>query len=95
MTTRDAFKKKLTAELNESKAQISLLAAKVENAGADARVGYAKELDSLRDQQQQAADKLKEIEEASGDAWLKVKDGADKLWVDLTRGVASAIQRFR
>lgn len=95
METKNAYKQKLEAELSEWKAQLNLLAAKAESAGADAKLKYAKELDALHAKQQQAAKKLDELEEASGEAWHKVKDSADKLWVDLKSGVSSAMSRFK
>lgn len=94
MQTKSAYKQKLEAELSESKAQINLLAAKAESASADAKLKYAEELDTLRTKQQQAAKKLEELEEASDDAWHKVKDSADKLWVDIKSGVANAMSKF-
>lgn len=95
METRDAYKQKLEARLKEWNAQINLLAAQAERAGAEAKLKYAQDLDKLRDKQRQAAEKIKELEAASGDAWEQVKDTADKLWDDLKTGVASTIAKFK
>ena len=95
METKDAYKQKLEANLNEWGAQINLLAAKAQSAGADARLAYAKDLDTLRDKQRQAADKIKQLEAAGGDAWVTVKDSADKLWDDLKIGVANTAAKFK
>lgn len=95
METKEAYKQKLDAHLKEWGAQINLLAAQAESAGADAKLRYAQELDKLRDKQRQAAEKLKELEAASGDAWDSVKVTADKLWDDLKAGIANTVAKFK
>lgn len=95
METKDAYKQKLEAQLNELGAQINLLAAKADSAGVDAKLKYNQELDELRDKQRQAAVKLKELEAAGEHAWKKVKDSADTLWHDLQTGVASTVAKFK
>ena len=95
METKDAYKQKLNAQLKEWNAQINLLAAKVENAGADVKLKYARELDGIRAKQREAAKKIEELEDASGDAWEKVKVTADKVWDDLRAGIAQAISKFK
>jgi len=95
MQTKDAYKQKLKADLNEWGAQINLLAAKADSAGADAKLQYAKDLDSLREKQHHAAEKMKELESASGDAWEKVRHTADSLWDELKAGVAHTVAKFK
>ena len=95
MDTKDAYKKKLEAEMAEWDAKIKLLAAKSENAAADMRVKYAHELDKLRNKRGKASDKLKELEESSGEAWHKVKITADQMWDDLKSSIASAVSKFK
>ncbi|MBM2834667.1 MAG: hypothetical protein HW406_1828 [Candidatus Brocadiaceae bacterium] len=95
METKDAYKQKMKKQLQESKAQIDLLAAKAENAGADVKLKYAQELDKLRDKQRMASEKLKAVEEASGDAWEKVKDTTDKVVDDLKAGIAHVVSYFK
>lgn len=95
MDTKSAYKEKLEAHLKEWGAEINLLAAKAERAGADAKLKYAQDLDKLRNKQSQAGEKLKELEAASGDAWEVVKDTADKLWDDLKTGIANTTAKFK
>ena len=91
METKDAYKQKMKKQLQESKAQIDLLAAKAENAGADVK----QELDKLRDKQRVASEKLKAVEEAGDDAWEKVKDTTDKVVDDLKAGIANVVSYFK
>lgn len=95
MKTKDEYIESLAAELKEWSAQIDLLTAKTDKAAADVKVKYLEELDALRAKQQVAAAKMKELEEASGDAWVAVKQTADKVWGDLRDGVSSAASKFK
>jgi archaellum component FlaC len=95
MEIKDAYKQKMAAQLKEWNAQINLLEAKVENAGADMKVMRAKKLHELRAKQHTASEKLKELEKASGEAWEQVKKTADKIWDDLKAGIADAHSKFK
>lgn len=95
MKIQDAYKQKMAAQLKEWSAQISLLEAKVANAGADIRLKQAKVLDELRAKQQAAADKLNELEETSGEAWEQAKDNAEKIWEDLKALISDAHSKFK
>ncbi|MGZ8165933.1 MAG: sll1863 family stress response protein [Methylobacter sp.] len=95
MKMRDAYVEKLAAELNEWSAQIDLLAAKAENAKADAKLQYAQALEELRSKQQEASEKIKELEEASDEAWESVKTTADTVWKDLKTGITAASAKFK
>lgn len=95
MEIQEAYKQKMAAQLKEWSAQINLLEAKVENAGADMKIKRAKELNELRVKQRAASEKMKELEKASGKAWEQVKETADKIWEDLKSGVADAHAKFK
>ena len=49
----------------------------------------------LRTKELAAIEKIKELEEAGGDAWETVKETADKIWDDLRVGVAGAASKFK
>ena len=95
MEIQDAYKQKMAAQLKEWGAQIKLLEAKVENAGADIKIKRAEELHKLRVKQSVASEKMKELEKASGEAWGQVKEAADKIWDDLKNGIADAHSKFK
>jgi chromosome segregation ATPase len=95
MEIKDAYKQKMEAQLNEWKAQIDLLEAKIQNSGADMRVNRAEELHELRGKWQAAAEKMHELEKSSGEAWEQVKETAEKIWEDLKVGVTSAHDKFK
>lgn len=95
MKIHDAYKEKMAAQLKEWGAQINLLEAKVGKAGADMKVRHAEELVKLRATQSAAAEKMKELEKATGEAWVQTKETADKIWEDLKTGVAAAHSKFK
>ena len=95
MELQEAYKQKMAAQLKEWGAQINLLEAKVENAGAGMRVKRAEQLHELRAKQSAASEKMKELEKASGEVWEQVKETADKIWDDLKAGVADAHSKFK
>jgi glycerol-3-phosphate cytidylyltransferase-like family protein len=95
MEIQDAYKQKMAAQLKEWSAQIDLLEAKVENAGADMKVKRTKQLHELRAKQRAASEKIKELGKASGAAWEQVKVTADKIWDDLKAGVTDAQSKFK
>ena len=95
MEIQAAYKQKMAAQLKEWSAQINLLEAKVENAGADLKVKRAEELYALRAKQRAASEKMKELGKASGAAWEQVKATADIIWDDLKTGMAEAHSKFK
>lgn len=95
MEIQEAYKQKMAAQLKEWTAQINLLEARVENAGADMAVKRAEALQALRAKQRVASEKMLELEKSSGEAWGQVKETADKIWEDLKNGVADAHSKFK
>ena len=95
MEIQNAYKQKMAAQLKEWSAQINLLEAKVENAGAGMQVKRAEVLHELRAKQRAASEKMDELEKAGGDAWEQVKETADKVWEDLKAGLAEAHSKFK
>lgn len=95
MEIQEAYKQKLAAQLKEWDAQISLLEAKAENAGADIKVSRAKAIHELRAKQRAASEKLNELGKASGTAWDQVKATADNIWNELKTGIAEAHSKFK
>lgn len=95
MEIQEAYKQKLAAQLKEWNAQIDLLRARAENAGAGMTVKRAEALHELSAKQRAAAEKLQELEKSTGAAWEQVKETADNIWEDLKAGVADAHAKFK
>jgi hypothetical protein len=95
MELHNAYKQKMGAQLNEWSAQINLLEAKMDNVAAEMRIMRAEDIHALRAKQHAAADKMKELGKASGEAWDQVKLTADKMWDDLKTGLTDAQKKFK
>jgi len=59
------------------------------------RIMRAEDIHALRAKQHAAADKMKELGKASGEAWDQVKLTADKMWDDLKTGLTDAQKKFK
>lgn len=95
MEIYDAYKQKMAAQLKEWSAQINLMEAKIENAGADMKIKRVEVLHELRAKQRAASEKMKEMEKAGGEALDQVRETADKIWADLKVGIADAHSKFK
>ena len=95
MKTKNEYIDSLATELKEWSAKIDLLVANSENATAEIKLRYIQDLNVLRTKELAAIEKIKELEEAGGDAWETVKETADKIWDDLRVGVAGAASKFK
>ena len=94
MSMKQAYVQKLQAQMNDWNAEISKLKAKAEGAEADAQLEYYKQIEELREQQQDAQAKLNELREAGEDAWEDLKAGIDNAWSSLGEAVKTAASRF-
>lgn len=95
MEIQNAYKQKMSAQLKEWGAEIDLMEAKIENAGADTAVKRAEAMHELRAKQRVASEKMSELEAASGAAWEQVKVTAEVIWNDLKDGVTAAHSKFK
>ena len=95
MEIYDAYKQKMAAQLKEWSAQINLMEAKIENAGADTKIKRVEVLHELRAKQRAASEKMKQMEKAGGEALDQVRETADKIWADLKVGIADAHSKFK
>jgi uncharacterized coiled-coil DUF342 family protein len=95
MSLKEAYAHKLHAQLDEWKAEIDLLKAKADRAGADAQLGYYKQIEELRVKQEAARNKLEELEQAGEDAWQDLKAGVESAWDDLRKALETAASRFK
>ena len=57
-------------------------------------VKYLEDLNALHAIHLAAAEKIKDLENTSGDAWETAKDTTDKIWDDLRTGLAGADFKF-
>ncbi|WP_295628547.1 coiled coil domain-containing protein [uncultured Nitrosomonas sp.] len=95
MSMKEAYEKKLQAQLDECAAEIDKLKAKAAKAEADAQIEYYKQIEELKSKQATVNGKLSELKDASEDAWEDLKAGAESAWDSLSGALKSAASRFK
>lgn len=87
MSTREAYKQKIDAEVELAQAKLSELRAKAKISVADARIKYTQQIDDLEQEVATTKAKLKELGEANEDAWEHLKEEVESAWGALRDGV--------
>jgi chromosome segregation ATPase len=95
MATKEAYQKKLEAQLKQWDAELALLSAKANKATADARINYENELESLRSKRAAAHETLEELRKRSENAWEDMKDGMEKVWDEMGKAMEKVAARFK
>ena len=95
MSSKEAYKQKIEAELNLAKAKLAELKAQADSSAADARIKYAAQFEELEQKVDATKAKLKELGEASEDTWERLKDGVESSWDALSTAVRSAAAKFK
>lgn len=94
METKHAYEDKMDARLREWQAKIDVLKARVDKATAEQKIKYNKDIESLRNRQQQLYKKLDELRSAGSDGWEDLKTGVDQAYHDLKSAVERAGEKF-
>ena len=95
MSMKEAYEKRLEAELDEWSAEIDRLKAKADQTEAETRLKYYEEIEEFRELQQSTRDKLDEMRAAGDDAWEDLKAGVDSAKDSMTNALRSAASRFK
>ncbi len=95
MENRDQYVEKMKAKLDELNLEIKKLEAKAQGAKADAQIKYSDEIETIKKNRDDAAEKLKEMQSAGGEAWKDLKIGFDASWSILEDAFKSAKSRFK
>ncbi len=95
MDTKEAYKKKLEAELEVLEAKILTLKAKLKAGAADMRLENSKMIDELEKKIGDLKIQLKKLEEAGEGAWNTLKEATDKAFSIMSQAVRDAISKFK
>ncbi|EEG09607.1 sll1863 family stress response protein [Pseudogulbenkiania ferrooxidans] len=95
MATKEAYRKKLEAQLKEWDAKLAVLSAKAKKATADARINYENELESLKSKRAAAYNMLEEMGERGENTWEDMKDGVEKVWDEMSKAIEKVAARFK
>lgn len=77
MSEKESYRQKIRAKLDEWNAEIDKFEAKADQAQADAQLEYYEQLKKLRALQEEAGNKLDELDDAGDEAWENFKAGVD------------------
>jgi hypothetical protein len=95
MSTKEAYKQKIEAELELAQAKLAEFKAQAKISTADARIKHAKQVDELEQKVDATKVKLKELGEASDDAWKQLKVGVEAAWGALSAAIRNAAANFK
>ena len=95
MSTKEAYKQKIEAELELAQAKLAEFKAKAKSSAADTRIKYSKQVDELEQKVDATKVKLKELSEASDDAWEQLKVGVESAWDALSTAIRNAAAKFK
>jgi len=78
---RNAYEKKLYAQIQEWSVDIALLTVKAASARADIKIDYYKAIDTLERKQDEVRMKLRESKAAGDRSWIiELRREAEKVW---------------
>ncbi len=92
---KKTYVEKAEAQMREWGAEIDLLRAKVEKAGAEAKSKYLEQVQELKNKQEVARQKLNELKESGDEAWGDFKKGVEEALGDMKAALKQAASRFK
>lgn len=95
MSTRDAYKQKIEAEVELALAKLAELRAHAKSSAADARIKYAEQVAELERRIDATKTKLQELGEADDDAWEHLKDEVESAWDRLRAAVQNIAAKIK
>lgn len=95
MSTKEAYKQKINAELGLAQAKLVEFKAEAKNSAADVRVKYNEHLDDLQRMVDTTKEKLKELDAAGEDAWEHLKEGIESAWNSLGTALSDTADKFK
>ncbi len=95
MSTKEAYKQKIEAELELAQAKLAEFKAQAKSSAADARIKNAEQVDELEQKINATKSKLKELDEASDDGWEQLKAGVEGAWGALSSAIRNAAAKFK
>jgi len=95
MSTKEAYKQKIEAELELVQARLAEFKAEVKSAGADIQIKYSEHVNKLEKMADATKEKLKELDAASEDTWEHLKQGVESAWDTLSTAVHDTVSKFK
>jgi len=98
METKDSYLKKMKEKFDDLNYKWNIernkLEAKTQQAKIEVKEKFDEKLKTLQEQRQQMRQKLEQIDNASEEAWLDIKEGVDSAWQSLNEAIKKARSHF-
>jgi dGTP triphosphohydrolase len=95
MSTKEAYKQKVEAEVELAQAKLAEMRAVAKGCAADARIKYDQQIEELEQKVDTTKTKLKALADAGEDAWEDLKDGVDNAWSTLSKAVKDTAAKLK
>lgn len=95
METRELYRKKYEAQLQEWSAKVDEVKARSQKLAAQAQLDMKPHADAVQGKFEAAKAKLHEMAEATDDTWEEVKKAADHAWAEVTGAVEGAYDALK
>jgi hypothetical protein len=93
--SRESYQQKIEKQIKHWGTELGALTAKVEKAGAEAKVELQKQVDELHTLQKEAKKHLDDFVLTSAEKWKDTKESFESSWTKLSTAVESAWQRVK
>ena len=94
MMTRDEYVQKLKTQLDQWNSEITKWEEKTRSAQSKMKADYEKQLKTFRSRRDEAMTQLRQVQAASGEAWMDMMRGADEAWARLRDAFTKARSHF-
>ena len=94
MMTRDEYVRKLKTQLDQWNSEITKWEEKTKSAQTKMKADYENQLKTFRSRRDEAMQQLRQVQAASGEAWMDLMRGADEAWVRLRDAFTKARSHF-
>lgn len=95
MSTKEAYKQRIDAELDVVQEKLDRFKAQGMNYSTDARLKHAKHVADLEHKIDATKVKLKELGEAEEHVWEQLKDGVENMWGTLQSTLEDTVTTFK
>ena len=93
MSTKEAYKEKIRAELDLAQTQLAEFKAEPITLTAIERAQHINRIEELEQKVEAARAHLKQLDEAHEDVWHEIKEGLENTWVGLQDEIQEAITK--
>jgi len=94
MMSRDEYVKKLKEQLDLWNTEAAKWETKTKAAQNEMKAEYERQLELYRQRRDEGMQRLKEVQTASGEAWMELMRGADDAWKRMQEAFNQARSKF-